>query len=151
MTTRRWLTVVNGLLLLAIAIVIGAVQLRDRASTQIEGAVDRYAIALAARDLDACLAELPPDARDQWRDFVASQLGNTYNVDAVSVRSPAVLERVRQHVDGAPYEATLSIDVDRDDPAAAYQATTRVPVAERDGRWYLAAPPLAESYVAVDV
>ncbi len=143
MSGRPWLTIVNGVLLVAIAVLIGVIQLRDRAGSQIEAAVDRYATAIAAQDLDGCLAELPPDARDQWRAFVAAQLGNTYAIDAISVRSPSVLERLLRHADGAPYEATVTIDVDRADPTAAYQATTRVPVTEQDGRWYLAAPPLA--------
>ncbi len=142
MSGRSWLTGIVGVLLLVSVVVIGAVQVRDRSGTQIEGAVDRYAGAIAAQDLDGCLAELPPDARDQWRDFVAAQLGNSYDIDAISVRSPSVLERLLQHADSAPYEATVTIDVDRGDPTAAYQATTRVPVTEQDGRWYLAAPPL---------
>ena len=135
----------NGLLLVALAVVVGAVQLRDRSGTQIEGAVDRYATALAAQNLDGCLAELAPAARPTWRDFVEAQLGNTYTVEAISVRSPSVLERLFQHAGSAPYEATLSLDVDRDDPTAFYQATTRVPLTEEDGRWYLAAPPLGSS------
>jgi hypothetical protein len=143
MTRERLVVVANGVLLVAIALVIAAVQLRDRGGAQIEGAVDRYATALAAQDLDGCLAELPPAEGDRWREFVQSQLGNRYGVIAVSVRSASIIERVLRHADPSPFEATLALSINRDDPESFFQAATRVPVTQADGRWYLAAPPLA--------
>jgi hypothetical protein len=143
MTGAHRLVVANGVLLVAIALVIGVVQLRDRSGAQIEAAVDRYAGALAAQDLDGCLAELAPAERARWRDFVRSLLGDRYDVVAVSVRSAPLLDRLLRHADGSPYEATLSLDINRGDPELFYQATTRVPLTQDAGRWYLGAPPLA--------
>jgi hypothetical protein len=143
MTRERMLVVANGVLLVAIALVIGAAQLRDRSGAQIESAVDRYAAALAADNLDGCLAELAPADRAEWTDFVRSQLGNRYDVVGVSVRSPSVLDRLQSRVDASPSEATLALSINRDDPESFYQATSRIPVTQDAGRWYLAAPPLA--------
>jgi hypothetical protein len=142
--SARLLVLANGLLLLAIALVIGLVQLGDRSGAQIDGAVGRYAAAVGAQDLRAALAELAPDDRARWADFVQAQLGNTYEVRAVSVRSPSLLDRLVRRAPSTPYEATLVLDVDRDDPDSYYQATTRVPLRQDAGRWYLAAPPLAQ-------
>lgn len=126
---------VNGVLLLAVALAILGVEARDRAEAGVEAGVRRYAAAISSADRDAALAEIAPDQRATWNDFVDSQLGNTYDVTGVAVRSASLL--------GPPTDVTTDLDVNRGDPDQYYQASPRVEVEQVDGRWYLAAPPLA--------
>ena len=87
--------------------------------------------------LDGALAELAPEARAGWAEWVAGQLGNIYEVRTVSVRAPSALAR--------PIEATAVMEVNRDYPDERYSASARVPVEQVDGRWYLTRPLLAPS------
>ena len=89
------------------------------------------------------MAEIAPDQRARWSDWVQSQLGNVYDVRGIAVRSPSIVERLTQRLPGGPREVTTVLDVDRDYPDEFYQPTTRTPVEAFDGRWYLAAPLLA--------
>jgi hypothetical protein len=89
------------------------------------------------------LAEIAPDQRANWTDWVRSQLGNVYDVRGIAVRSPSFLQRVTQRVPAGPFEVTAVLDVNRAFPADFYQPTARVPVEEFEGRWYLAKPLLA--------
>jgi hypothetical protein len=57
-------------------------------------------------------------------------------VTGVAVRTGSIL--------GRPTDVTTDLDIDRAYPDQYYQASTRVPVEEVDGRWYLSAPPLAQ-------
>ncbi len=139
----RPLVLVNGLLLLATAGAIGAVQLLDRTPLAIESAVLRYATAVTYADREAALAELAPDVRDTWAPWVELRLGDRYDVRAVSVRAPSMLDRLLRGVPGTPSEATVVLDVNREVPGAFYQPSTRVPVAQVAGRWYLVQPLLA--------
>src|SRR5438445_182089 len=104
----------------------------------------RYAAAVTNSHLDAAMAEIAPDQRERWTDWVRGQLGNVYDVRGIAVRSPSILERVAQRMPGGPREVTTVMDVDRAYPDEFYQPSTRVPVEQFDGRWYLAAPLLAE-------
>jgi hypothetical protein len=133
---------VNGVLLALISLAIAGIQGLDRAEASVEGSVRRYAAAVASSDLDAALAEIAPDQRATWTDWVQSQLGNVYDVRGIAVRSPSVVQRLTLHVPGGPYEVTAVLDVNRDYPDF-YQATPRVGVEQFDGRWYLAMPLLA--------
>jgi hypothetical protein len=125
------------------ALAIGGIQLTDRAEASVEGSVRRYAAAVTNSDVDAAMAEIAPDQRERWTDWVRGQLGNVYDVRGIAVRSPSLLERVARRLPGGPREVTTVLDVDRDYPDEFYQPTTRVPVEQFDGRWYLAAPLLA--------
>lgn len=133
---------INGLLLVLAALAIVSVQVLDRADASVEGSVRRYAVAVGNSDLDAAMAEIAPDQRATWTEWVHSQLGNVYEVRGIAVRSPAVLQRVIQHVPGRPFEVTAVLDVNRADPDF-YSSTPRVPVEQFDGRWYLTMPLLA--------
>jgi hypothetical protein len=138
----RWLVLNGGLLgLLGLAIV--GIQVLDRSGAMVEASVRRYAVGVSHADLDAAMAEIAPDQRAAWQDWVAGQLGNVYDVKGIAVRSPSVLERVFRSPDANRYEVTMIMDVDRDFPDQFYQPTTRVPLTRVDGRWYLAAPFLA--------
>ena len=85
------------------------------------------------------MAEIAPEQRAHWQDWVRSQLGNVYDVRGVAVRSPSMMQGGRR----GPFEVTAVLDVNRDYPAEFYQPTARVPVQEVDGHWYLTAPLLA--------
>jgi hypothetical protein len=134
--------VIGGLLVLVALSVVG-IQVRDRAEASMEGSVRRYAVAVTNSDLEGALAEIAPDQRANWTDWVRSQLGNVYDVRGIAVRSPSFLQRVTQRVPAGPFEVTAVLDVNRAFPADFYQPTARVPVQEFEGRWYLAKPLLA--------
>ena len=136
-------TVLNGVLLALVALSVVSIQVLDRAEASVEASVRRYAVAISNSDLDGALAEIAPDQRANWTDWVRSQLGNVYDVRGIAVRSPSVLQRVSQHVPAGPFEVTAVLDVNRDFPEDFYQPTARVPVEEFEGRWYLAKPLLA--------
>ncbi len=137
------LTFVNGASLVAVALSVASIQVLDRAEASVEASVRRYAAAVSNSDLDGALAEIAPDQRANWSDWVRSQLGNVYDVRGIAVRSPSVLQRVNQRVPAGPFEVTAVLDVNRDFPEDFYQPTARVPVEEFEGRWYLARPLLA--------
>ncbi len=130
-------------LLAVMALSIVGIELADRVEASVEDGVRRYAFAVTNSDLDAALAEIAPDQRAVWTDWVRGQLGNVYDVRGIAVRSPSLGRRIFQRVPGGPYEVTAVLDVNRDYPDEFYQPTTRVPVEEFQGRWYLAAPLLA--------
>ena len=136
-------TALVGVLLALIALAIVGFEVADRAEASVEGSVRRYAAAVTNSDLDAAMAEIAPDQRERWTDWVRGQLGNVYDVRGIAVRAPSILERVAQRLPGGPREVTTVLDVDRAYPDEFYQPTTRVPVEQFDGRWYLAAPLLA--------
>lgn len=142
---------INGLLLAVTAATIGLVQLRDRSGPQIEATIHRYAAAVASSDLDSAVGELAPEERARWAPWVESQLGNRYEVRAVSVRSLSLLDQLTRHASGRPFEATVAADVNRDDPAEFYQASARTAVTEDNGRWYLVAPLLAPTEASSSV
>ena len=135
--------VIGGLLALVAISVVG-IQVLDRAEASVESSVRRYAVAVTNSDLEGALAEIAPDQRANWTDWVRSQLGNVYDVRGIAVRSPSFLQRVTQRVPAGPFEVTAVLDVNRAYPEDFYQPTARVPVEEFDGRWYLAKPLLAK-------
>jgi hypothetical protein len=137
----RW-TLLNGVLLGLVALAIVGIQGLDRGGAAVEASVRRYAAAISTSDLDGAMAEIAPDQRPVWQDWVQGQLGNVYDVRGIAVRSPSVLQRVFDPANGRN-EVTAIMDVDRGYPDQFYQPTTRVPVVEVDGRWYLEAPFLA--------
>jgi len=135
--------VLNGLLLALILAASVGTQVLDRSGAAVEGSVRRYATAVSNSDLDAALAEIAPEHRAQWTDWVQGQLGNVYSVRGIAVRSPSVIQRVLRGVPGGPFEVTTVMDVNRDYPDEFYQPTARVPVEQVEGRWYLTEPLLA--------
>lgn len=131
-----------------LALLLGAVlgiQLVDRSEARVEASVRRYAAAVSSGDREAALEEIAPEARAGWDEFVAEQVGNLYEVRGIAVRSPSVLDRLlrRAALRSGPVEVTVVLDVDRTDPEAFFRSTTRLPVEERNGRWYLSEPLLA--------
>ena len=134
----------NGLLLAVMGLAIVGIQLLDRSGAAVEGSVRRYATAVSNADLDAAMAEIAPERRAAWTDWVHAQLGNVYDVRGIAVRSPSVVQRVFNGAPAGPFEVTAVMDVNRDYPDDFYQPTALVNVEEVDGRWYLAAPLLAK-------
>ncbi len=136
-----WL-VVNGLLLLSLVASAIALEVVDHSSVLVETMVSRYAQAISSNDPDAALAEIAPHTRSLHRGFVLNQLGNVYVVRGVAVRTPSLLEQLAGSTARGPVEVTVVLDVDPGDPLAYYQPTSRVPVEDVFGRWYLSAPLL---------
>jgi hypothetical protein len=126
---------INGALLALLALGILGVEARDRPAAAVEAGVRRYATAVTDADYDAAMAEIAPDQRANWSDFVSNQLGNIYDVTGVAVRANSLL--------APPTDVTTDLDVNRAYPDQFYQASPRVRVEQVDGRWYLAAPLLA--------
>jgi hypothetical protein len=126
---------INGALIVLVGLVIVGVEVWNRPSATVEAGVRRYAMAVSNGDLDAALAEIAPDQRAGWTDFVSNQLGNIYDVTGVAVRTSSVI--------GPPTDITTNLDVNRAFPDQYYQAAPRERVELVDGRWYLAAPLLA--------
>jgi hypothetical protein len=131
-------------LLAVMGVAIVGIQLFDRSGAAVEGSVRRYAMAISAGDFDAAMAEIAPERRAGWTDWVHAQLGNVYDITGIAVRSPSVVQRVFSDVPGGAFEVTAIMDVNRNYPDDFYQPTTRVNVEEVDGRWYLATPLLAK-------
>jgi hypothetical protein len=131
----RAASVVDTVLIVLIALAIVGVQVIDRPAASVEASVRRYATAVSNADFDAAMAEIAPDQRARWTDWVRSQLGNIYEVRGVAVRAPFLL--------ASPSEVTVDLDVNRGYPDEFYQPTPRVPVEVYEGRPYLAAPLLA--------
>lgn len=142
----RWL-LVNATLLTVLVGAIGAAQALDRSPGQIDATVERYARAVEAQDLEAAVTELSPAGRERWAPWVAEQLGNIYEVRAVSIRAPSLVARFARGMPGLPTEATVIMDVNRGYPDFFFQPSTRVSLEQRDGRWYLAEPLLARESV----
>jgi hypothetical protein len=126
---------INGGLIALLALAILGVEFWHRPSSAVEAGVRRYALAVSNGDLDAAMAEIAPEQRGNWDDFVRNQLGNVYDVTGVAVRASSIL--------GRPTDVTTDLDVNRAFPDQYYQASPREPVEQVDGRWYLAAPLLA--------
>jgi hypothetical protein len=137
------LLALDALLLVGVAVAILGVQVGDRGAALVDTSVRRYAAAVSTGNLDAAVQEIAPAERQRWRDWITSQLGNLYDVRGVAVRAPSLLNRLTTRGPGLPTEATVALDVNRGYPNDFYQAATRVPVEQVEGRWYLARPLLA--------
>ena len=120
-----------------VAVAVVSVQAIARPEASLEASVRRYAQAISNADLDAAMAEIAPDQRSRWTDWVRGQLGNVYEVRGIAVRAPSVLR--------PPTDVTVVLDVNKAFPDEFYQPTTKVMVEEFNGRWYLSAPLLASS------
>jgi hypothetical protein len=127
--------ILNGLLLAGVVLAILAVEVVDRPASAVEASVRRYAAAVTAGNFDAAIAEVAPDQRPVWNDWVRGQLGNVYDVTGIAVRAGWLL--------GRPIDVTTDLDINRAYEDEFYQATPRVPLQEINGRWYLRAPLLA--------
>ena len=134
---------VNGALLVLLGLAIAGVLVVDRAEASVEGVVRRYALAVSSSDFDAALAEIAPEHRARYTDWLGGQLGNVYDVRGIAVRSPNMFARVFGRAVG-PTDVTVVLDVNRAWPAEFYQPTARVDVVRDGGRWYLAQPLLAD-------
>lgn len=138
----RWV-LANGILLLVLLAGTAWGLVLERESPRVEGVVQRYAQAVLEQDLERALAEVAPSQRERWRAWVFSQLGNIYDLKAVSVRSPSLIDRLVRRAPGQPTEVTVFMDVNRGWPDFFYQPTARAGVLYEGGRPYLEAPLLA--------
>ncbi|MPZ15881.1 MAG: hypothetical protein GEU73_15905 [Chloroflexi bacterium] len=130
----------------AVILVAAAADLAERGSGT-ETLAQHYFAALEAKDLQAALDAIDPEFRKQATPFVESNLGNTYRVTGVAVRHTSVVARLGGAPAG-PVEVTVFLDITQRENGFQWQAGPRVPVVQRDGRLYLARPPLepAEDY-----
>lgn len=138
----RLLVAANGLLLLSIAAAVLAVQGLDRGSPAVDAAVRRYAQSVTRQRLQDAAGEIAPSTRGQWEPWIASQLGNIYEITGLAVRHPSLLARLTTGAAPGPTEVTVILDLNRG-YREFYQPTTRVRVLFEEGRWYLAEPLLA--------
>jgi hypothetical protein len=129
--------------LLAMGLAIGLVVVLDRAEASVEARVRRYSLAITSQDAEAALAEISPLERTRYVGFVDQQLGNIYEVRGIAVRSPSLFDRLVRRAPPGPTDVTVVLDINRDYPDDFYTPTTRIPVEQVDGSWYLARPLLA--------
>ncbi len=128
--------------LLALAALVAAVgpawESRQRAP---EATVRAYLAAVERGDLDAALAELAPDIREDVREGVALQLGNRYRVESLVLGAPSVVNRLL----GRPRAAAWAVVAAEITPAVGqrWKSSSTADLVERDGRWYLARPLFA--------
>ena len=128
------LLLVNAVLLALVALAVVGVQVLARPEVAVEASARRYAAAVSVSDLNAALDEIAPEQRTTYRQWIASQLGNVYEVRGIGVRAPRL---------GPPLDATVVVDVNRAFPGEFYAATTRIAVEQVQNRWYLSEPLLA--------
>ncbi len=100
-----------------------------------------YLAAVERGDLDAALATIDPAERADVEERIALQLGNRYQIDALVLGQPSLLDRLRDR-SVPPAWATLLADVttvtgDR------WKSTSTAPLVQRDDHWYLTEPPFA--------
>ena len=106
-----------------------------------EAVVRAYLDAVERRDLDAALAQLAPEARQEQREQVALQLGNRYRVESLVLGAPSVADRLL----GRPGPAAWAVVAAEVTPAVGsrWRSSSTAELVELDGRWYLARPPFA--------
>ena len=129
-------------MLLAVAALVAVVgpvwESRGRAP---EATVRAYLAAVERGDLDAALAQLAPDAREEEREQVARQLGNRYRVETLVLGAPSVADRLL----GRPGPAAWAVVAAEVTPAVGsrWRSSSTAALVEQDGRWYLARPLFA--------
>lgn len=132
-------------LLVLLAAVVGLAALGDYLGRESapESVVRRYFAALEAGDAPRALDEIAPSARDQWSDFVANGVLNSYRIKGIAVQVPSMGARLTGTTpSGGPQTATVFLEITQWVDGVRWQATPRVPLA-LDRRWYLERPPLA--------
>jgi hypothetical protein len=137
---------IASLALLAAAsaiVMLAAVQdARGRAESP-EAVIRRYFVALEDGDLDGALQAIDPAARAGSAPFVANLLQNEYRVTGTAVRHSSVIDRLRGEPQG-PRDATTFLVITQAVDGVRWEAVPRVPLVQRDRRWFLAGPPLAD-------
>ena len=132
-----------GLLGFASAVIVAGAILDVAGRTQSpETVARRYFTALEASDVAGALAELAPSDRGRWVPFVENGVANEYRVLGVAIRHPSLISRFLGAA-GEPTDLTVFLDITQAVDGVRWQATPRVPLVFREGRWFLAHPPLA--------
>lgn len=126
------------LALVGLAVVAGSAL--DRQPREVAAALRAYFAALERQDMERAMGYMAPTVRAETRDFVANQRGNDFEVDAVSVQAPSLLERLS----GRPSTATSATVFVRINPGtpAGWSTISLVPLRRQDGAWYFERPPL---------
>ena len=101
-----------------VAVAVVSVQAIARPEASLEASVRRYAQAISNADLDAAMAEIAPDQRSRWTDWVRGQLGNVYEVRGIAVRASSIVR--------PPTDVTVVLDVNKAFPDEFYQPTANV-------------------------
>lgn len=135
-----------SLVLLAMAVgvvVIGAAVDGRGRDVGPEAVVRGYFAALERGELDAALLAIEPSARASSTAFVANMLNNEYGIQGIAVGHSSILGRLSGEPAG-PREVTIFLTITQVADGFRWVAAPRVPLVERDQRWYLARPPLAD-------
>jgi hypothetical protein len=143
-TLRTYLVGFSLALLALLAGIVGVAavaDLRGRAASP-EAVARGYFQALEAGDVAGALDRVDPSRREQWREFVENGVLNEYRIAGIAVRQPSLLARV-QGEPSAPSDVTVFLDITQWTSGVRWQASPRTALVEREGRWYLARPPLA--------
>src|SRR5215471_14418770 len=82
---RRPMMRLNLVLIALVVVAIVGVEGWARPGAAVEASVRRYAAAVSNADFDAAMAEIAPDQRDRWSQWVQGQLGNVYDVTGIAV------------------------------------------------------------------
>jgi hypothetical protein len=106
-----------------------------------ESVVHRYFAALEQDEVEGALAEIDPESRARWSDFVANGAGNSYRLEGTAIRRASLVDRVMGR--STPSEATSFVHITQAVDGAEWSAGPRVPLVRRDGRWFMGRPPLA--------
>jgi hypothetical protein len=99
-----------------------------------------YFLGLEQLDADRSVEQIVPEARKRLTPFIENGAGNRYEIVGIAVEEPSILARLA----GAPEDptaATIFLDITQAD-GLRWQASPRVPLVRRDGRWYLGEAPL---------
>jgi len=102
----------------------------------------RYFTALEAGNVEGALETLPPEARPHWSEFLENIAGNQFRVNGIAVRWPSLLDRAAG-ASPTPIDVTVFVAVTQLVDDDRWEAAPRVPIVTRDGKSYLAWPPLA--------
>jgi hypothetical protein len=138
------LLALNAVLLVLVGVAVPGVTVVSRAEASVEALVRRYSFAVTSSSLEDVLADIAPAERETWRAWLATQLGNVYEVRGIAVRSHPLWQRALRLAPAGPLEVTVVLDVNRGFPGEYYQATTTQAVVQVDGVWYLQQPLLAQ-------
>jgi hypothetical protein len=134
MRTALTLVVLAGL----VTVVGPVVETRQRAP---EGIARAYLRAIEQGDLEAALATIEPTERDVYRERIALQIRNRYEIVTLVLGRPSVIDRLTGRESRAAWVTVLA-DV-TSVVGDHWRSTSTAALVEQDGVWYLTRPLFA--------
>jgi hypothetical protein len=134
MRTALTLVVLAGL----VTVVGPVVETRQRAP---EGIARAYLRAIEQGDLEAALATIEPTERDAYRERIALQIRNRYEIVTLVLGRPSVIDRLTGRESRAAWVTVLA-DV-TSVVGDHWRSTSTAALVEQDGVWYLTRPLFA--------